>query len=271
MHGRLEKMVAHNADSVRYELVLNGDVIALNPMLGKTITLEHTGRLVCGHCRQFMKKSFNQGYCYPCFARLAQCDMCMMKPETCHYDAGTCREPIWAESFCFQPHFVYLANTSGLKVGITRYTQIPTRWIDQGAIQALPIFKVNSRRLSGQIEVLIASHVSDKTQWQRMLKHQIEPVDLIAQRDRLIKLCEEELAILAQQNPGGIEFLSQEKVVDLHYPIPTPPLKVTALNFDKTPSVSGVLLGIKGQYLIFDRGVLNVRKFSGYEINFSTI
>lgn len=271
MHGRLEKMVAHNADSVRYELVLNGDVIALNPMLGKTITLEHTGRLVCGHCRQFMKKSFNQGYCYPCFARLAQCDMCMMKPETCHYDAGTCREPIWAESFCFQPHFVYLANTSGLKVGITRYTQIPTRWIDQGAIQALPIFKVNSRRLSGQIEVLIASHVSDKTQWQRMLKHQIEPVDLIAQRDRLIKLCEEELAILAQQNPGGIEFLSQEKVVDLHYPIPTPPLKVTALNFDKTPCVSGVLLGIKGQYLIFDRGVLNVRKFSGYEINFSTI
>ncbi|HCT98645.1 MAG TPA: DUF2797 domain-containing protein [Methylococcaceae bacterium] len=269
MQGRLEKMRVHNADWVQYDIVLNGEMRALNPLIGRIITLEHTGKLVCGHCGQFMKKSFNQGYCYPCFARLAQCDLCMVKPETCHYDAGTCREPHWAETFCFQPHFVYLANTSGLKVGITRHSQLPTRWIDQGAIQALPVFSVSSRRLSGQIEQLLASHVSDKTQWQRMLKHQVQALDLLSQRDRLLGLCSGELARLTHQHQGQIQFLSQAQMLELHYPLPMPPRKVTALNFDKTPCVSGVLEGIKGQYLIFEHGVLNVRKFAGYDIRFS--
>jgi hypothetical protein len=213
------------------------------------------------------KKSFNQGYCYSCFSRLAKCDMCMMKPEICHFDAGTCREPNWAQSFCFQPHFVYLSNTSGLKVGITRHNQLPTRWIDQGAIQALPIFQVTSRKMSGLIETLIARHVADKTQWQRMLKHQIEPLDLITERDRLVAICADELN---QLNQNEITFLHDAKVVELNYPIAIAPTKVSALNFDKTPHISGILHGIKGQYLIFEKGVLNVRKFGGYEIIFST-
>ena len=266
MQGRLEKMVAIHDAPIRYELVLNHQRVPLNPLLGQTVSLQHTGQLYCLHCNMPMKKSFNQGYCYPCFSRLAQCDMCMMKPETCHHAVGTCRDSVWAETFCFQSHIVYLANTSGLKVGITRHTQIPTRWIDQGAIQALPIFKVMSRRLSGQIETLLAQYVSDKTQWQRMLKHQIEPLDLIVERDKLLATCANELNELAQLNRGAMEFLVDEKVVDLRYPIEIAPLKVTALNFDKTPHISGVLHGIKGQYLIFDKGVLNVRKFAGYEI-----
>ncbi len=269
MQGRLEKMVAHQDTPIRYELVLNQQRVPLNPLIGQTVTLHHTGNLYCLHCNMPMKKSFNQGYCYPCFLRLAQCDMCMMKPETCHHALGTCRDNKWAESFCFQPHIVYLSNTSGLKVGITRYTQIPTRWIDQGAMQALPIFSVASRHLSGKIEVLIARYVADKTQWQRMLKHQIEPVDLIFERDRLLNLCAEELTVLTNVNRGAIESLDNEKMVDLMYPIEVAPLKVTALNFDKTPRISGVLNGIKGQYLIFDKGVLNVRKFGGYEISLS--
>jgi hypothetical protein len=162
-----------------------------------------------------------------------------------------------------------LSNTSGLKVGITRHTQIPTRWIDQGAIQALPIFKVTTRRLSGLIETLIAQHVADKTQWQRMLKHQIEPLDLLAERDKLLAVCANELHDLMNNYQSEIEFLVDEKVVNLNYPIEIAPLKVTALNFDKTPQISGVLNGIKGQYLLFNNGVLNVRKFGGYEISFS--
>lgn len=266
MQGRLEKMVTYHDAPVRYELVLGEQQVSLNELLGKTLTLQHTGQLSCLHCNQSMKKSFNQGYCYPCFTRLAQCDLCMMKPETCHHAAGTCRDNAWAETFCFQPHFVYLANTSGLKVGITRHTQIPTRWIDQGAMQALPIFKVTSRRLSGQIETLIAKHVSDKTQWQTMLKHKIEPLNLHAERDRLLANCAAELNALQQTNSGAIEFLTSAQIVDLHYPIEIAPLKVKALNFDKTPQISGVLQGIKGQYLMLDSGVLNVRKFAGYEI-----
>ncbi|MDD5754056.1 MAG: DUF2797 domain-containing protein [Methylococcales bacterium] len=268
MQGRLEKMVSYHDTPIRYELVLNQQRVPLNQLLGRTITLQHTGLLYCLHCNMPMNKSFNQGYCYPCFSRLAQCDMCMMKPEICHHAAGTCRDNAWAETFCFQPHIVYLSNTSGLKVGITRHTQIPTRWIDQGAIQALPIFKVATRHLSGVIETLIAKHAADKTQWQRMLKHQIKPLNLLAERDRLLAICAKELNALEQTHKGAIEFLADEKVVDLNYPIEVAPLKVTALNFDKTPHISGVLHGIKGQYLLLDKGVLNVRKFGGYNIQF---
>lgn len=266
MQGRLEKMVATHDAPIRYELVLNHQRVPLNQFIGQTVTLKHTGNIYCLHCNMKANKSFNQGYCYPCFSRLAKCDMCMMKPETCHHAAGTCRDPNWAQSFCFQPHIVYLSNTSGLKVGITRQTQIPTRWIDQGAIQALPIFQVATRKMSGLIETLIARHVADKTQWQRMLKHQIEPLDLIAQRDRLVEICANELN---QLNQNEIMFLADEKVVDFNYPINIAPSKVNALNFDKTLCISGILHGIKGQYLIFEKGVLNVRKFGGYEIIFS--
>jgi hypothetical protein len=266
MQGRLEKMVATHDTPIRYELVLNHQRVPLNQFIGQTVTLQHTGNIYCLHCNMPTKKIFSQGYCYSCFSRLAKCDMCMMKPEICHYNAGTCREPNWAQSFCFQPHFVYLSNTSGLKVGITRHNQIPTRWIDQGAIQALPIFQVTTRKMSGLIETLIARHVADKTQWQRMLKHQIEPLDLITERDRLVAICTDELNQLTQNE---ITFLSDANMVDLHYPIDIAPTKVSALNFDKTPHISGILHGIKGQYLIFEKGVLNVRKFSGYEVIFS--
>jgi hypothetical protein len=153
MQGLLNKMYARLESTVQYELPLSDQRIALNPLLGKVIKLTFTGNIRCVHCNRTIKKSFNQGYCYPCFISLAQCDMCIMKPETCHYEAGTCREPSWGEEFCFKPHIVYLANSSGIKVGITRQTQIPTRWIDQGAVQALPIFKVQSRYMAGLIEI----------------------------------------------------------------------------------------------------------------------
>ena len=140
MLGSLEKMTTQLAEPVQYRLPVGDAELELNPLLGQRLELRYSGRIFCVNCQKKTAKSFNQGYCYPCFIKLAQCDMCIMKPETCHYAAGTCREPSWGEEFCFQPHIVYLANSSGIKVGITRQTQIPTRWIDQGAVQALPVF-----------------------------------------------------------------------------------------------------------------------------------
>ncbi|WP_333874340.1 DUF2797 domain-containing protein [Methylobacter sp.] len=266
MHTRLE---LDRSRPVQYELPLGAQSIALNPLIGKSIKLMYTGNIVCLHCNRAIKKSFNQGYCYPCFTSLAQCDMCIMKPETCHYAAGTCREPLWGEEFCFQSHIVYLANSSGIKVGITRQTQIPTRWIDQGAVQALPIFKVQSRYISGLIEIAIAKHVSDKTSWQQMLKSRAEPIDLIAKRDELIAVCEAKLAEITQRfGQQAIEFLADEPVVDIHFPVDSYPLKVKSFNLDKNTEVSGILHGIKGQYLLLDTGVINIRKFSGYEVEF---
>jgi hypothetical protein len=193
-----------------------------------------------------------------------------MKPETCHYDAGTCREPSWGEQFCYQPHYVYLANSSGIKVGITRQTQIPTRWIDQGAVQALPIFKVKSRHISGLVEVAIAEHVSDKTSWQQMLKNNVQQLDLKTLRDELLSKCQDRLAAISQQHGAdAIETLPSAESIDIHYPVLQYPTKVKSFNLDKDSTVSGVLQGIKGQYLLLDTGVINIRKFTGYEVEIS--
>jgi len=265
--GNLRKMKVDLMDPVQYQLPLSDQLINLNDYLGKAVTLVYRGQINCIHCDRTIKKTFSQGYCYPCFIALAQCDLCIMKPETCHFEAGTCREPTWAEDFCFQPHYVYLANSSGIKVGITRETQIPIRWIDQGAVQALPIIKVQSRYISGLIEVIIAKHVSDKTSWQRMLKNQVEPVDLASKRDELLTECETEIVdIKTKMGDATVEILDEAQAVDINYPVNSYPSKVKSLNFDKTPEVSGILQGIKGQYLLFDTGVINIRKFSGYEV-----
>ena len=271
MEGFLRKMKVKLNDSVSYQLPLGDQLVDLNPLIGSAITLVYTGNIECVHCQRSIKKAFNQGYCYPCFSSLAQCDLCIMKPETCHYEQGTCREPSWGEAFCYQPHIVYLANSSGIKVGITRETQVPTRWIDQGAVQALPIARVKSRHISGLLEIAIAQYVSDKTSWQRMLKNQVKVVDLVSKRDELLAVCEPEIAEIYQRfGNDAIEFLPAEKEVEIHFPVETYPLKVKSFNFDKVPEVSGVLQGIKGQYLLLDTGVINIRKFSGYKVKLIT-
>lgn len=269
MQGQLRKMSSRLDKTVHYQLPLSEQRVELNPLLGHTIKLIHNGTIQCVACGKKTSKSFNQGYCYPCFTRLAQCDMCIMKPETCHYAQGTCREPNWGEEFCFQPHIVYLANSSGLKVGITRQSQTPTRWIDQGAVQALPILKTSSRHISGLIEVCIAKHISDKTSWQKMLKSQAETLDLIAQRRQVLSQCADGLnAIRAKFGEQAFELLPSAQVVDINFPILSYPGKIKSLCLTKTPEVSGVLQGIKGQYLLLDTGVINIRKYTGYEIEF---
>ncbi|MCK9607091.1 MAG: DUF2797 domain-containing protein [Methylomonas sp.] len=270
MLGSLQKMTTQLAETVSYRLPVGDAELDLNPLIGQPVQLRHSGRIFCVHCQKKTNKSFNQGYCYPCFIKLAQCDMCIMKPETCHYAAGTCREPSWGEAFCFQPHIVYLANSSGIKVGITRRSQTPTRWIDQGAVQALPIFQVASRHISGLIEVALAAHVSDKTSWQQMLKNNVQPLDLPALRDELLAKCTTQLAAIAEQfGSEAITFLADAETLRIEYPVLQYPAKVKSFNLDKDPQVSGVLQGIKGQYLLLDSGVINIRKFSGYEVEVS--
>lgn len=267
MQGSIEKMVTRLANPVQYHLPIGETTLDVNARLGQHLNLQYTGQIFCVHCQKKTSKSFNQGYCYPCFMRLAQCDMCIMKPETCHYHAGTCREPEWAQAFCFQSHYVYLANSSGIKVGITRGNQVPTRWIDQGAVQALPIFKVASRQISGLIEVIIARHISDKTSWQQMLKASPPRLNLPEIRDELLSICQTELAELsAKFAPEAIARIMDAETVEIDYPILQYPAKIKSLSFDKDSTISGKLQGIKGQYLIFDTGVINMRKFGGYEI-----
>ncbi len=267
--GQLTKMaVTLPADNrAQYAMRLGDEQMPMNDLLGQSLTLRYQGEIHCLNCQRLTKKSFSGGFCFPCSQRLAQCDMCFLKPELCHFDQGTCREPDWGQAVCMQDHIVYLANSSGLKVGITRINQVPTRWVDQGATQALPIFRVRSRYQSGLVEVMFKNHVSDRTDWRKMLKGEADPIDLAAERDRLLNECESEIQALQQRfDDNSIAILPGEQEQQIIYPITEYPVKVSSFNFDKTPEVSGVLKGIKGQYLIFDKGVMNMRKFSGYEV-----
>ncbi|WP_159738439.1 DUF2797 domain-containing protein [Vibrio atypicus] len=267
--GTLNKMRASLDGDVHYRLPVGDELVDLKPFIGQSITLTHTGNIFCSSCGKKTKKSYSQGHCFVCMKKLASCDMCIMKPETCHYDQGTCREPQWGEENCMVDHFVYLSNTSSLKVGITRHTQIPTRWIDQGATQGLPIFKVKTRYISGLIEVELAKHIADKTNWRTLLKGDGEPMDLAQRFEELLPLVEEKIAqIKAQFGDDAIEVLSNE-ITPISYPVLKHPVKITSHNFDKNPEVTGTLQGIKGQYMIFDTGVINIRKFTSYEVEVS--
>jgi len=266
--GAVRKMKTELADPVQYTMLLGDFEVQLNQYLDRELWLDYTGQINCIHCDRKTSKSFSQGYCYPCFKRLAQCDSCIMSPEKCHYAEGTCREPEWGEQHCMIDHFVYLANTSGVKVGITRGSQVPTRWMDQGATQAQPIFRVDTRLHSGLVETAFKNHIADRTQWQAMLKGDAEHRDLEQERQRLLTECAADIDALQQR--FGLQAItpleSQEQTL-INYPVLEYPAKVKSFNLDKTPRVGGTLLGIKGQYLIFDTGVINIRKYGGYQLS----
>lgn len=265
--GSLHKMsVRPDSNSIDYSI---GD-LKINDLIGRDLKLEFNGKINCIGCGADTNKSFAQGFCYRCFTTKAACDACIMSPEKCHFDQNTCREPSWGETFCNQSHYVYLANSSGIKVGITRGTQIPTRWIDQGAAQALPIYRVLNRHMSGLVEVMLKQHVTDKTNWRTMLKGEPELLDLTVIRDRMFEEVKPEVSELQHRyGLNSIQPLYHAEQFDFKYPVTEYPSKVSSFNFDKEPTVSGKLQGIKGQYLIFDTGVINIRRFTGYQVSIS--
>lgn len=265
--GQLRKMTVLHADPVQYTLSVADQSINLNQCLGKPIALRVTGDIHCIQCGRKTKKSFQQGYCYPCMQRINECNNCLIHPERCLVESnGGCPENDWAHAHCHQPQIVYLANSSGLKVGITRTCNQPTRWIDQGAIQALPIFQTKNRYQCGLLEVVLKQYVSDKTNWRNMLKGAVVAQNLVEARDKLFDVAASELAQVQEKYANEIKVLDQAKVIDFNYPVLSFPEKIKTHNLDKTPQISGVLEGIKGQYLLLDTGVFNVRKFGGYGV-----
>ena len=258
--GNLSKMKTHHGKIVEYKLDFDGVELSLNSFVGKKISLLFTGQIFCTNCGKATKKSYNQGYCFPCTMKLAECDICIVKPELCHYEKGTCREPKWGEEHCLKPHVVYIANSSGLKVGITRRTQVPTRWMDQGATQALPMMEVTSRLQSGIIESTLKAYINDKTDWRKMLKGAADEVDLKLELRNLISQASADLETLE------FDLLENENVYTFEYPVLKYPEKVSSLSVEKTPHIEQTLLGIKGQYLIFEKGVINIRSHTGYQV-----
>ena len=267
MQGQLSKMTCQPGEQVEYRLNLGGSEQEMNTLIGRRIRISYLSAIICQHCGRKTNKSFAQGHCYPCFQTLASCDLCIMSPDRCHLHLGPCRDESFAERFCLQPHRVYLANSTGLKVGITRAENLPSRWLDQGATQGLVIMTTATRRQSGLVEAVLKAHVSDRTQWQRMLKSAGDVIDLEAERDRLMDLAQAEIAAL--QAEFGTEQIAPAvgaEPMAFTYPVAQYPEKVKSHNLEKLPVLEGELQGIKGQYLILDHTVINLRKYTGYEV-----
>ena len=259
--GVLTKMQTEYSNPIQYYLVFENSFLNLNQLLGKSLEINFQG-YQCLNCGK-KKKIFRQGFCYDCFMSSAAAGDWIMKPElsTAHLDIED-RDLEYEKKVQLQPHIVYLALSSEIKVGVTRKTQVPTRWIDQGAIQAIPIVEVPNRYLAGVTEVALKKHYADKTNWQKMLKNDVLPVDLIKERASLKYLIPREVQ----------DYFHPEKedLYDLHFPVLEYPKKVTSLNLDKSPNFIGKFTGIKGQYLIFEDGtVFNVRTFEGYVVKIS--
>jgi hypothetical protein len=269
--GNIRKMQVHvnSENQAQYQLPVGDSLIDMNPLIGSNVHVKYAGAIHCVHCHSLTKKSFAQGYCYRCLMKLAQCDMCIMRPELCHYDKGTCREPEWGEANCLSDHFVYLANTGTVKVGITRHVtdKISSRWLDQGATQALAVMRVQNRLTSGLVETAFKQHIADKTNWRTMLKGQADKVDLQALKESLLEEVEEDLdEIINEYGFQAIDILNTS-AVDITYPVQQYPEKVKSINLDKEGAFSGTLQGIKGQYWLLDGDrVINMRKYSGYDL-----
>ena len=98
----------------------------------------------------------------------------IIRPELSRIHEGVAlRDYDWEMAHHMQPHIVYLSKTAGIKVGVTRETQIPYRWIDQGAVEALILAKTPYRQAAGLIEVALKKHISDKTNWRKMLQNNL--------------------------------------------------------------------------------------------------
>ena len=264
MKGVISKMKSQYANPIQYHLPIGDELMDMNALIGKEIKLEFLGEIHCVSCGKITKKSFAQGYCYPCFISVPETSECILRPELCQAHEGISRDMKWSESHCLQNHFVYLAVSSGLKVGVTRSTQVPTRWIDQGAWKAIKLAQTPNRYLAGKIEVALKEYMSDKTSWQKMLKNDIaQDIDLEDEKQKAWELLDEDL----QQY-----IVDDDEIMEITYPVEKYPVKVKSLGFDKMPEITGKLIGIKGQYLIFDNNtVLNMRKHTGYMINIEIV
>ena len=260
--GVLKKMLTENGNPINYYLNFDNDFLNLNQLLDKKITLSFV-KFQCLNCGKD-KKIYRQGYCYDCFFDMPQTGDWIMHPELskAHLDIED-RDLDFEKKVQLEPHIVYLANSSNVKVGVTRKSQIPTRWIDQGAHEALVLVEVPNRYLAGITEVALKDHVSDKTNWRKMLTNTITDVDLKAQKEQLSNFIPDEV----KQYYG---LKSNE--ISLDFPVTQYPVKVKSLSLDKTPEFTGTLKGIKGQYLIFEDGtVFNVRSYEGYVVKISLV
>lgn len=259
IEGNLLKMRVELADPVQYFLRMGQEEIYMNDLINRHIELNYHKKIHCIKCGRITSKSFAQGYCYPCFRSAPETEDCVLHPELCLAHEGIARDIQYAKEHCLIDHYVYLSFTSGIKVGVTRHTQIPVRWIDQGAVAAMKLAQTPNRYTAGLIEVALKSHFSDKTNWLNMLRSNEMKADLLQEKKKALSNIPENLKSL---------IADDDCITTIIYPHRNVIGKISSINLDKNNYYSGNLIGIKGQYLIFhDGNVINIRKYGGYLVS----
>lgn len=258
----LEKMSSYINSPIQYLLHTENDFIKMNELIGKELEIQFLGKKFCSSCHLEFKDLYRMGFCRNCFFTKPEAGESIIRPElsTAHENKGD-RDLDFEKGFQLQPHIVYLANSGGLKVGVTRAIQKTTRWTDQGATEAVVLAETSNRYEAGVIEVFLKDHVADKTVWQKMLKNENADVDLLAEKTHMADLLSKELQAFVSKD---------DRVYKMEFPVVEYPLKVKSINLDKIPNLKSTLKGIRGQYLIFEGGnVLNIRSHSGYAVKIS--
>lgn len=267
-----ESAVSANVEA-RYVLEVGAQEVELNDRLGGGVTLDYLGALNCRYCEKSVRKLYGGGYCYDCFVQLARCDLCVVSPERCHFHLGTCREPEWGEAFCMQPHTVYLAQTSDTKIGITRAGRELRRWLDQGAVQALPIISAPSRRAAGAVEAHFKRRLNDRTDWRKLVTGRTSAGDLQALARQLQQALPSfdklEQDFLPRQEVAELSWLDGGQVQQISYPhISYSPAERLVLSAEQ-PQIRDNLVGVIGQYLLLSQGVAYMGDYRGVGINVS--
>lgn len=268
LEGILSKLSFTPAAPVRYAMRLGDAEVALNGQVGQGVRITYLGEIRCENCHRFTRKSYGGGYCYPCFKKLARCDLCVVSPTRCHFHLGTCREPEWGEAFCMTRHTVYLANSSGVKVGLTRGEVGMPRWIDQGATQAMAVARTDTRRAAGEVEALLAEHVPDKTDWRVLVTGGVRRASLEAIAARLEGFVKERALQIE-----GVAWLDPRAEVEISFPVARYSKNAIRLKLADGPDsvIEGRLRGIIGQFLLFDHGAFNVASHTSYRVRFETL
>ena len=257
--GQISKLISYFKNPIQYSLPIGDEHIKLNQFINKNIKIDFNGEIKCIECNKKIKKTFMQGFCYPCFISSPKTSECILKPELCKAHEGQDRDMEWSEKHCLQDQYVYLSLTSNLKVGVTRNSQIPTRWIDQGAHAAILFAKTPNRYLAGMIEKDINQYISDRTYWRRMLLGEYPKLNLLDEKEKLS----------TKLNQQYYKYIDNDNTITkIEYPQFNNIEKIKSLNIEKNPTIEGTLTGIKGQYLFINNNtVLNIRKYTGYIIN----
>lgn len=254
MRGFNKELKHEVADPIHYWWNLGENAVELNDWLGRTVHIHYEGQKQCVACGRKVKKLYQNGYCFPCVTTLAETDLCIVKPHECHFHLGTCRDEAFAANQCMASHYVYVSLSSQPKVGLTRKNREWIRWIDQGASAAVILAEVETRKKAGELEMTIAQRLPDKTDWRKMVRGVTEEVDLAA-------LCDELADWLALEWKPYLRPV--RKVHRFEYPaIPGRVPKTVSWSAERE-DVKGTLIGLRGQYLLFDNGVFNVRKHAG--------